>query len=552
MQAPSCLSVGKPLCRHSTVISRIVGLTLCLCAASLIFLANGCGLRTIPTGNTLTFRNDNLRTGQNLYETVLTPANVNSSRFGKVFSYAVDGAIYGQPLYVKNLQVPNHGARNVIFVATQHDSVYAFDADQKATGALWQVSFINPASGVTSVPCIDESQACDFIGVEIGITGTPVIDLDSNTLYVCAFTKENGSYAHRLHALDLATGSEKFGGPVLIQGSVPGMGVGTDGVNIAFNPYSHLQRSALLLKNGVVYVAFGPFADAQPYHGWLFAYNALTLKQRTVLNMTPNGAGAGIWQSANGPASDDDGNIYVVTGNGSFDADVGGQNFGDSFVRLKPEAGSISVADFFTPFNQAHLNAYDADLGAGGPLLFPDQEGSHPHLMLAGGKEGTLYLVDRDKMGHFNAADDSQIVQSLVAIVPRIFSSPAFWENKVYIVGAKDSLKVFSLKDGLLSTAPAAQSANTFNFPGATPVISANGSQDGMVWAIENGLFRLGKSAILHAYDANDVTHELYNSQQAGTRDALPMGVGFAVPTVANGKVYMGTLSELVVFGPLP
>jgi hypothetical protein len=526
-----------------------------LCALALIFSARGCGPGTAPkpTGiMMLTYHNDNLRTGQNPQETVLTTENVNSSKFGKAFSYGVDGAIYAQPLYVQNLQMPVHGVRNVVYVVTEHDSVYAFDADQKAPGTLWHVDFVEPGSNATPVPCADESQACDFLGTEIGITSTPAIDLDSETLYVCAFTKEGGSYAYRLHALDLATGLEKFGGSILIQGSVPGTGDGSDGVDVAFNPHNHLQRSALLLANGVVYVAFASFADAHPYHGWLFGYQAHGLKRQTVLNLTPNGAGAGIWQSGAGPASDSTGNIYFVTGNGTFDADLGGQAFGDSFVKFTPGASSPTVVDFFTPFNQADMDAVDHDLGAGGPLLLPDQGGSHPHLMLAGGKEGTLYVVDRDNMGHFHAGDNSQIVQSLEQIIGEFFSTPAFWENKVYIAGVADSLKVFNLNDGLLSTAPASHSANVFGFPGATPSVSANGSQEGIVWVLENAAFRVQQPAILHAYDANDVSHELYNSRQAGTRDTLPIGVGFGVPTVANGKVYVGTLSELAVFGLLP
>jgi hypothetical protein len=503
----------------------------------------------LPTGIIVTYHNDNQRTGQNVGETLLTPENVNSTGFGKVFSYPVDGAIYGEPLYVANLQI--QGVRNVVYVVTQHDSVYAFDADNKAPGLLWHVGFVDPTANITSVPCADEPSACTFMGTEIGISSTPVIDIATRTLYVCAFTKENGSYVHRLHALDLATGSEKFGGPVPIQGSTTGSGDGTDGTNIAFNPHNHLQRSALLLANGVVYLAFASFDDTPPYHGWLFGYDAQTLQQQSIFNATPNGADGGIWQSGGGPASDISGNIYIVTGNGTFDANKGGPDFGDSFLKLTPANGSLPVASFFTPFNQAALNSIDLDVGAGGPLLLPDQAGSHPHLMMSGGKRGVLCLVDRDNMGGFRVQDDSQIVQSLTLGKP-IFFTPAFWENKVYIGGANDSLRIFPLTGGLLSPASSSQSASTFGFPGVTPSVSANGSQAGIVWVIENGAFRTGKPAILHAFDANDVSHELYNSKQAGARDTLPNGVGFGVPAVANGKVYVGTISELDVFGILP
>jgi hypothetical protein len=505
-------------------------------------------------GIAVTYHNDNQRTGQNLGETVLTPQNVNSTTFGKLFSYPVDGAIYGEPLYVQNLLLPAQGMRNVVYVVTQHDSVYAFDGDQKSPGTLWQVSLADAASNATSVPCADEPTACSFIGTEIGITSTPVIDVDSKTLYVCAFTKESETYVYRLHALDLVSGSEKFGGPITIQGSVPGTGDGSDGTNVAFNAHQHIQRSALLLNHGVVYIAFASFADTPPFHGWIFGYDSHTLKLRALLNLSPNGSDAGIWESGNGPASDRAGNLYVMTGNGTFDADSGGQDYGDSIVKLKQAGSSLLVEDFFTPFNQLHLDLSDADVGSGGPMLLPDQSGSHAHLMVAAGKYGPLYLVDRDNMGHFNAVDDGQIVQSVQfgSPVGNIFGSPAFWMNKVYIAALKDSLKIFALNGGLLSTAPTSLSANTFGFPGATPSISANGSQAGIVWALENASFRTGKLAILHAYDANDVSKELYNSQQAGSRDLLPLGVGFAVPTIANGKVYVGTVSELDVFGVMP
>jgi hypothetical protein len=515
----------------------------------------GVTVTTPPLGIAITYHNDNQRTGQNLQEVALTPKNVNSTTFGKLFSYPVDGAIYGQPLYVQNLQLPAQGVRNVVYVVTEHDSVYAFDADEKSPGTLWRVSLADAASNVSSVPCADEktppawATTCDFIWTEIGITSTPVIDVDTKTLYVSAFTKEGTTYVHRLHALDLVSGAEKFGAPIAIQGSVSGTGRGGDGTNVAFDPILQLQRSALLLNNGVLYIAFASFSDRGPYHGWIFGYDSHTLQQRAILNLTPNGGAAGIWESGNGAASDSAGNLYVVTGNGTFTANSEGQDYGDSFVKLTQEGNSLSVKDFFAPFNQISLSNTDEDLGSGGPVLLPDQNGSHAHLMLGGGKEGTLYLVDRDNMGHFRAENNSQIVQSLVGIVGPIFSTPAFWENKLYIAGVHDSLKIFELNGGLLSPVPASHSPNIFGFPGATPAISANGSKAGIVWALENAAYRLKRPAILHAYDANDVSHELYNSQQAGSRDALPLGVGFGVPTVANGKVYVGTVSELDVFG---
>jgi len=500
-------------------------------------------------GSILTYHNDNLRTGQNLLETVLTPQNVGSTKFAKLFSYPVDGAIYGQPLFAKHLQTKSLGVRNVVYVVTEHDSVYAFDADHEAPGTLWQVSFIGSSLGANSVPCADEPEACDFMGTEIGITSTPVIDPSTGTLYVCAFTKESGSYVYRLHALDLATGAEKFGGPIMIQGSFSGTEGGTKQNTLSFSAHEHIQRSALLLTNGVIYIAFASFGDVLPFHGWMFGYNAQTLQPQGVFNVTPDGTAGGIWESGNGPAADSNGNIYLVTSNGTFDADTGGRNYGDSFVTIKPGNGQLSVADFFTPFNQGILGANDRDLGAGGPVLLPDQDDPHSHLMLGGGKEGTLYLVDRDNMGHYRSSDNNQIVQSIVGAVGEIFSSPAFWEGNVYVGGFIEPLKVFSLSHDMLSTAPVSQSANLFGYPGTTPAISANGSHDGIVWAVENAAFSSQLPAVLHAYDATDLSHELYNSQQVASRDKLPKGVGFGVPTVANGKVYVGTISELAVFG---
>ena len=539
-------------------------LFLFLSIASFFGFANGCGGGTRETmtpppppppptavGLILTQRNDNARTGQNLKETTLTPTNVTSAKFGKLFSYPVDGAIYAQPLYVQDLTVAGQGVRNVVYVATQHDSVYAFDADQKSPGTLWTVNFTNAANDVTTVPCADEPQTCSFVATEIGISSTPVIDLSTKTLFVCAFTKESGAYIHRLHALDLSTGAEKFGGPVVVQATTPGMGAGNSGGNLEFNAFKHLQRAALLLVNGVVYLTFASYDDSPPYHGWVLGYDSQTLASVSVLNLTANGSDGGIWQSGVGPSADASGNVYVVTGNGTFDANTGRDDFGDSFVKLQPNGNSLTVADYFTPNNQATLSATDADLGSAGPLLLPDQTSSHPHLMLSGGKQGTIYLVDRDNMGRFNPTDNSQIVQSLVGKVKPIFSGPTYWENKVYIGGVKDTIKQFSLSNGLLSTAPVSQSTATFGFPGAELAVSANGSENGILWALENAAYRTQLPAVLHAYDANDVSHELYNSTQAGARDTLGLGVGFNVPSVANGKVYVGTLDQLDVFGLL-
>ena len=502
---------------------------------------------------TLTHRNDNARTGQNLQELALTPATVNQTQFGKIFSCAVDGYVYAQPLYVPNLAIPGQGSHNVVFVATEHDSVIAFDADNTACAQLWTTSFIDPRAGITTVPS-DDVLSADIVP-EIGITGTPVIDAQAQTLYVVAKTKENGIYVQRLHALDITTGAEKFGGPIVIQASVPGTGDGTDGVNIPFNALTQNQRAALLLVNGVVYVAFGSHGDTDPYHGWLLGYDAATLQQVAAFNATPNGAQGGIWQTGGGPSADSAGNIFVITGNGTFDANAGGTDFGDSFLKLSASGGVLTPVDFFTPFNQAFLASADLDLGTTSPVLLPDQtDTSHPHLAIGAGKDGNAYLVDRDNMGQFNPNDNTQIVQTIAVSSSAffVFGSPAFWQNNVYFAPNLDPLKAFHLSGGLLSDSPTSQSSATFGFLGASPMISANGSTDGIVWLLDNNAFATSGPSVLYAYDATDVSRELYDSTQAGSRDQAGPAVKFTVPTVANGKVYVAGQNQVAVFGLLP
>jgi hypothetical protein len=509
----------------------------------------------------LTAQYDNSRTGQNSNETKLTATNVNATQFGKVFSYPVDGHIYAQPLYVPNVQVPGLGPRNVVYVATQRDSVYAFDADFRTSTPLWKVSFINPP--LTTTVTNAETHSEDIVP-EIGITGTPVIDPASGTLYVVAKTKEMGPpcsvanpcYAQRLHALDIATGAEKAGSPVLIQASVPGTGEGTDGTGrIAFNALRQNQRPGLLLYGGVVYVTWAGYSDVNPYHGWMIGYDARTLQMVAAFNATPDAWGAGIWQSGGGPSVDANGNVYLVTGNGRFNASPPCptcMDFGDSVLKLSTSGGRLSVADYFTPYNQATLDVQNWDLSGGSPMLIPDQVGTpYPHLLVTGGKEGKLYLLNRDNMGKFNAARD-QIVQSLVISQNAIYCSPAFWQNNVYVTSNWESLKQYKLSGGLLSSSPIAQTSATFAYRGATPTISSNGSADGIVWILETGQTRQGGPAILHAYDANDISRELYNSAQVGSRDRAGPAVRFTIPTAANGRVYIGTQTELNAYGLLP
>ncbi len=493
-----------------------------------------------------TYHNDNFRTGQNVAETVLSPSNVNHVQFGKLFTHGVDGYVYAQPLYLPNVSIPGRGVHNVVFVATQHDSVYAFDADNNSgsnANPLWAVSFTNPTAGITTLSSNDVS--CTDIVPEIGITGTPVIDPSTATLYVVVKTKESGKAVQRLHALSVGTGGEKFGGPVVIHASVSGSGLGGNGTTVTFDPLKANQRPGLLLQNGVVYIGWAGHCDNGPYHGWLMAYNASTLEQLGVFNSTPNGTTGGFWQAGAAPASDSSGNVFVATGNGSFD---GATEFSDSILKLKLGTG-LQRHDYFTPYNQAALNANDLDLGSGGTLLIPDdQPGAHPHILVQAAKEGKIYLVDRDNMGGFNFAGDTQIVQSIPYSVGGMWSMAAYWNSTVYLLGSFDVLRAFVLSNGLLSKSPIAMGNTVFGFPGATPSISANGSNHGIAWVLQTDQFQVRGRAVLRAYDATNLV-ELYNSNQNVRRDSPGPAVKFTVPTVANGKVYVGTENGLSVYG---
>ena len=486
----------------------------------------------------LTYHNDLSRTGQNLNETILTPSNVRAGDFGELFRKTLDGQVYAQPLYMWGLSIPGNGIHNVVFVVTEHDSVYAFDADSNTgpnAAPLWHVSFINPAAGVTAVPA--DNLACRIIVPEIGITGTPVIDADSGTLYVVAMTLEDfgQSYVQRLHALDVATGAERPGSPVAIEASAPGTGDGNS--TVRFKPRLYKERPGLLLLNGVVYTSWSSHCDSGNYHGWVIGYDAKTLQRGAVYTSTPNWDWGSVWQGGAAPAADANGNIYIVTGNGTFDAERGGLDLGDSVIKLSGAKG-LSVADYFTPFNAGMLGEKDLDLGSSGALLLPDSAGTpeHPHLLVTGGKEGRIYVLDRDRMGRFQPGADSQIVQSLPGAVGRMFGIPAYFNNTVYFAGANDALKAFPIVNGLLADKPSSQSAGSFPYLGSVPGISANGSRDGIVWTIDpNGL---------HAYDAANLGSELY-------RGSLGSYIKFSTPTIANGKVYAGTQDSLVVFGLL-
>lgn len=499
-------------------------------------------LTVAPYTGILTYHTDNARDGQNVNETILTTSNVNSTQFGKVFAYDVDGMVYAQPLYVSHVFI-NGAIHNVVYVVTQHDSVMAFDADSGGS-PLWTKSFINPVQGITSIPSTDVNTP---ITPEIGITSTPVIDGNTGTMYVVAATKENGAHTHRLHALDIAIGVEKFGGPVQIQGSVPGTAPDSVAGVLTFSSQLQLQRSALLLSNGTIYIAFASHNDTNAYHGWIMAYDAGTLQQKAIWNSTPDGIRGGIWMAGSGPSADSDGNVYVVIGNGTFNANTGGKSYGDSVVKLTPD---LTVADYFTPFNQGDLNAGDVDLGSSGFVLFSDQAGNFPHIGVVAGKEGRIYILNRDNMGKFSVVDDSKAVQTIPQALGttangRNLSTAVFWPTNVFYAGRNDFAKQFQLSNSLLTTAPVQQSSHQFGFSNAS-ALSANGATNGILWTIEGG------ANVLHAFDASNISSELYNTTQAGSRDSLGITVRFNVPMIANGRVYAGTQNQVVALGLLP
>lgn len=515
---------------------------------------------------TFTYHNDLARTGANTNETVLNTGNVNASQFGKLFSYPLDGKPFAQPLYVPNVNISGQGNHNVVLVATEHDGVYALDADGLSSTPLWYDSFVNPAAGITTVsigPTGPVDIVCDSMFPEVGITGTPVIDPATNTMYLIARTKEtSGSvtdFVQRLHAIDITSGAEKPNSPVVIQASVKGMGQGNDSNgDVNFDPLGENQRSGLVLLNGVVYIAWASFCDPAVYHGWLMGYDANTLQQTTVFNTTPDGWAGGIWAAGAAPAVDASGNLFFSTGNGTFDADFSGPDYADSVLKMTTTGGQLALADHFTPYDQYFLNAQDLDLGSTGVIVLPDQPEPPTHLLLAGSKEGTIYILDRDNMGGFNDIDNSQIVESVPHAVGKaatgevgMWPLPSYWQNQIYYVVRGDVPKAFRLFNGQLSDTPISKGKNTFGWAAASPTVSANGNSNGIVWFTYEPTPKNLLTAVLYAYDAANLSVQLYNSS-INPGDKLGNSLQFAVPTVANGKVYVGSVNELDVFGLLP
>jgi outer membrane protein assembly factor BamB len=559
----------------------------------------------------LTYHNGNARIGVNPYETILTPSNVNAGGFGKLFTVHLDGDVYAQPLYVPKVAVPSRGIHNTVYVATENNTLYAIDADDPKGLILWSahlgqaLSFKDVAKGF-----------CTVIAPVLGITGTPVIEASTHTLYVVARTFENSRQEYQLHALDISTGEERPGSPVVISASIPGTGDGSRNGKIIFDPNQQLQRTGLALVAGKVHIGFGSNCDYGNYHGWLLAYDASTLRQTAAIVTTPNASRGGIWQSGAAPGADEEGNLFIVTGDGTFDAKSGGTDYGDTFLKLSLHPDDRwEVLDYFTPFDQRRMDDLNDDLGSSGTVLLPDQPGSHPHLLVSAAKSGTIYVLDRDNMGHFRGENDAQTVQTLRGALPKIDSTAAYWEGThgrwVYISGVGGPLQQYSLNDGKLSSRPEFQSEELFGYPGSTPSVSAAGKSNGIVWVVGTTVpdnrtvvraylhrFRvniyslvhepriffhklfvrfsllfhspsifwgslkkmlpkktpeaLDRPAILRAYDATNVSNLLYDSTEAPqNRDQADLPVKFVVPTIANGKVYFGTQGYLDVYGLL-
>jgi outer membrane protein assembly factor BamB len=499
----------------------------------------------------LTYHNNNARTGLNFLETQLTLTNVNSTSFGKLFVLSVDGLVDAEPLYLSAVPISgvNH---NLLIVASEHGTVYAFDAD---TGSLlWHITTLK--SGETT----SDDRGCSQVTPEIGITSTPAISRpkgSNGVIYTVAMSKDSsGNYHQRLHALDATTGNELYKGPVDIAAKYPGTGDNSSGGYVIFDPAQYEERSGLLLVGGELYLAWTSHCDIRPYTGWIMGYSPTTLAQKTVLNVTPNGNEGSIWGAGAGPAADGMGNIFFLDANGIFDSTLNSSGFpssgdyGNAFVRLTTKGG-LAVADYFEMYNGQQESDADVDLGSGGALLLPnmkDSSGTTWQLAAGAGKDGNLYVVNRNSMGKFNSNNNSNIYQELSGVLPGgIWSSPAFYENRLYFGPVGQPILEFQFKNARLLTSAVAQTSNSFGYPGATPSISSNKGKDAIVWAAENT-----NPAVLHAYNATNL-QELYNTNQAANgRDQFGAGNKFITPLINNGKVYVGTTNGVGVFGLLP
>jgi hypothetical protein len=527
--------------------------------AAMLALLYSCGSGSgsvLPVGPTavaaevLTWHNDNARSGQNPAETVLTPAKVNLRQFGLRALWAVDGRVDAQPLYAAGVTMADMTTQNVLLAATEHGSVYAFDADSGIV--LWKTSLL----GSGEVPSDD--RGCGQVTPEIGITATPVIDRTrggQGVVYLVAMSKLGaGTYFQRLHALSLASGAEIPNSPVTVAASYPGTGDGSVSGRLHFDPAQYKERAALLLQDGRIVTTWASHCDIRPYTGWIISYDAATLTQRGVLDITPNGEGGSNWASGAGPAADAAGSIFYLAANGTFDMalNVAGQpaqgDYGNAFVKLT-QTPNLAVSDYFATFDTVSQSALDADLGSGGAIVLPDMSdamGTARHLALGAGKDANIYVVDRDALGGFDPTGNRNYQEITGALAGGVFSAPASFNGRLYYGAVGDSIKAFKWTNARLAATPESMTPNSFGYPGATPSISANGLSNAIVWAVENS-----NPAVLHAYDATDLSRELYNSNQAGSRDQFGAGNKFITPTVVGGRVFVGTPNGVAVFGLL-
>jgi len=525
----------------------IVSLAACACAQETGRRINAAA----EPINVLTYHDDNMRTGLMPLETTLTLTNVNSASFGKVNFLTTDGKVDAEPLYVSNVMI-NGMTHNVLYVVSEHDSIYAFDADNGTQ--LWKTTALQ--AGETTSEAVF---SCSQISPEIGITNTPVIDRNRNgsgVMYFVAMSKSGSStYHQRLHAVDLTTGAELFGGPVEIQAKYPGNGDNHQNGFVVFDPKYYAERAGLLEVAGNIYLAFTSHCDIRPYTGWVMQYSAADLTQVSVLNVTPNGNEGSIWQAGAGIAADPDGFLYFLDANGTFDTTLDGNGFpingdyGNAMVKVST-SGGLKVADYFNMFNTVVESNSDTDLGSGGALVLPDLSvslGKRVHLVVGAGKDGNIYVANRDNMGKWNPTNNNNIYQEVSGALPSgAWSMPAYYSFTVYFGGVSDTIKAYKIVNGKLTSSPTSQTSHSFQYPGVTPGISANLSQNGILWAVENS-----SPAVLHAYNALDLTQELYNSNQQGSRDQFGNGNKFITPMIANGRVYVGTPTGVAVFGLL-
>jgi hypothetical protein len=513
------------------------------------------------------------KAGYGLYdqETTLTPANVNTSQFGLLGRFKTDGLLLAQPLYISNVDMGQAGTHNIIIIATEHCSVYAFDADNPGAGSLWERHYLDPANGITPQP--DTFGGRSTFDGEVGITGTPAVDPSTGTLYFVTMYLHNGVSEQWLRSIDIHTGKDVGPGGVQVKASVQGDGKASVGGQIAFDPSIENQRSGLVVANGSVFVAWGSFSDKGVYHGWLMAFDPSTLALQAVFNPTPqaqaddpvngpadHGGGGGFWSGGASPAIDGDGNIYLNTADGSFNANDSGDNYGDTTLKLKLNGNSFQIVDWFTPSDQECLDFLDLDLGSTGVALLPSDVGNG-HLAVTGSKEGRLYLLDTTQLGHFDASGDEVPQQFMVGehvcqkgtglLAPegpdwnRLYGTVAYWNGYIYAQASNIALKQYQFQNGTLNTTPIAQTPSASGWRGGGSVVSSNGTQNGILWTYEKNA---QDKAILHAYSATSVSHELWNSNMNPT-DLLGQGIGFSVPVIADGHVIATSDTRVTVYG---